>query len=302
METVSCILCGSNQYALLYEAADYWLENLQMRARFVRCEHCGLVYQNPRPAVLEIGAFYPDAYEVFQSGEHRQRAPGFRYGMKRRSSFITRYKQSGILLDVGCATGVFLRWMEQTGGWVVYGVEPSDRAAQAARQQGLNVTTGTLEDARHPSAFFDAVTLWDVVEHLHDPVAALREVHRVLKPDGILVMRLPNLDSIDARLFGKYWAGLDAPRHLYIFRIQTLKDLLGETGFQAVEMNSQVGGYLNFVKSVRFSLVGRGAGKFTRKFISGFLASLPVRLCFAPFFTLKDMHLRGSELVVVARK
>jgi 2-polyprenyl-3-methyl-5-hydroxy-6-metoxy-1,4-benzoquinol methylase len=302
METVSCVLCGSNQCAPLYEVADYWLENLQTHVQLVRCEQCGLVYQNPRPGIQQMSAFYPPEYEVFQSGNRQQQGLGYRYGMRRRSAFITRYQQSGKLLDVGCASGLFLRWMEQAGDWQVYGVEPSDHAAQSARQQGLQVITGTIEDARYPAAFFDVITLWDVVEHLHDPVAALLEAQRVLKPGGLLVMRLPNLDSIDARLFGKYWAGLDAPRHLYVFGIQNLNDLLQKTGFQAVEMNSQVGGYLNFVKSVRFSLVGKGAGRFAKNFFIGMLSSIPARLCLAPFFTLKDMHLRGSEVVVVARR
>ncbi len=191
--------------------------------------------------------YYPKKYEVFQAGLKEKRGRLHPYGLSKRSSFIIRYKQSGVLLDVGCANGVFLKWMEQLQGWQLYGVEVGEFAAETARQKGLNVITGTLESAVYPQSFFDVVTLWDVIEHVHQPVETLKEVNRIMRPDAILVMRLPNLSSIDAKIFGKYWAGFDAPRHLYAFTIPNLQKLLEQAGFIPVMMNTQVGGYLNFV-------------------------------------------------------
>lgn len=302
METVTtCLLCGCDQTAPLFTCADFWLDRKTVTATFVRCRQCGLVYQNPRPSAQEMPSHYPPEYEVFQDGRQRT---GFvlRYGMRKRSRFVTRFKPRGRLLDVGCAGGNFLEWMQQIGGWEVSGVETGESAADQARQKGLNVTTGDLFSAAYTGAYFDAVTLWDVIEHVPDPLALLREVHRILKPDGILVMRLPNIDSLDARWFGRYWAGLDAPRHLYVFGLRTLDQLLRQSGFAAVQRSTQVGGYLNFVKSIRFLFTGRGVDTPVARLLLRLLASSPVRLTLLPVFYLKDLNLRGSELVVAARK
>ncbi len=137
----------------------------------------------------------------------------FRYGMSRRDQMVTRFKQSGRMLDVGCATGVFLQWFQAGGSWDLYGLELSEGAARVARAAGLNVFIGQLEEAAYPENYFDVVTFWDVLEHISDPRSALLETRRILKPDGILVLRLPNAASLDARIFRQYWSGLDAPRH-----------------------------------------------------------------------------------------
>lgn len=302
MENVPCLLCGSDEIASVYELTDFWLEKDTTRSRFVQCARCSLVYQNPRPSASEISAFYPAEYEVFQVRPKQKKNFGFRYGMNKRSSIITRFKVGGRLLDVGCANGQFLAWMRALGGWDVYGVEPSADAAIMARQEDLPVFTGSIEQADFPSGFFDVVTLWDVIEHVHDPSATLREVQRVLKPDGVLVMRLPNHDSVDAKIFGKYWAGFDAPRHLYVFGIRTIEKLLENTRFTPFSYNSRVGGYLNFVKSVRFFMVGKGVKPNFRRGIVSILSSWPMRIIMAPLALIKDSGKRGSEIVIVAAK
>ena len=192
MEIVTCALCNCNQSTPVYELSDFWLEGKNTSTSFVRCIQCGLVYQNPRPEPHEMQQYYPKKYEVFQAGLKEKRGRLHPYGLSKRSSFIIRYKQSGVLLDVGCANGVFLKWMEQLQGWQLYGVEVGEFAAETARQKGLNVITGTLESAVYPQSFFDVVTLWDVIEHVHQPVETLKEVNRIMRPDAILVMRLPN--------------------------------------------------------------------------------------------------------------
>ena len=98
--------------------------------------------------------------------------------------------------------------MRQAGDWEVYGVEPREAAAKEARAvSGAEVRVGTIGQAQWPSEHFDVVTLWDVLEHVPDPMATLRETHRVLRPGGIVLARVPNGGSWEARLFGLTWAG-----------------------------------------------------------------------------------------------
>jgi SAM-dependent methyltransferase len=186
-------------------------------------------------------------------------------------------------------------------GWSVSGVEISAHAVEIARSQfDLDVTEGTIEDGAFQTATFDVVTLWDVLEHLEHPKDTLKEIRRILKPDGLLVFRIPNESSWDARLFGKYWAGYDPPRHYYVFNEITITNLLLQVGFSITSANSNIGSYLNFVKSVQFWMTGKSISVKWRKPLIGVLSSLPCRLVFSPMTWLKNQNNRGPALVISA--
>jgi SAM-dependent methyltransferase len=221
--------------------------------------------------------------------------------MSKRQRFVSRHRPGGRLLDVGCATGLFLRAMRASGVWTVQGVEVDPQAASIARDRyHLDVYTGTLEQAALPGEAFDAITLWDVLEHLHDPAASLGELHRLLKPGGVLVVRVPNGASWDARLFGQYWAGLEPPRHLYVFTAVTLRQFIERAGLAVVEFSSASAAYITFLLSLKFYLRERG-GRLARRLFP--LLYHPVmRLLSAPLFGLASLGLRGPQLVAVARR
>jgi len=153
------------------------------------------------------------------------------------------------LLDVGCGSGRFLARMRDLG-WTVCGVEPDPEAAERARGLGLTVHTGTLSQAGFPSAAFDVVTLWEVIEHLPNPVEALVEVARVLRPDGLLVLSTPNVESLAARWFGAYWFNADVPRHVALYTPQALRRLLERAGFSTHRLDylSSTSGWLGSIE------------------------------------------------------
>ena len=307
METIACNLCGSVKATPVFALPDLLLNRPGTVTTFVQCRQCGLIYQNPRPTLEEIGDHYPPEYEPYAaaSGERTswllRRA--VQHGLDKRCAPIVQRKKGGRLLDVGCATGTFLIGMRQYPGWELVGVEINSQVAQIAREQhGLNVLAGTLEQAAFPDNYFDVVTLWDVVEHLHDPAASLREIHRILKPDGLLLFRVPNASGWDARAFGRYWAGLDAPRHLYVFSPHTVKALLEANGFHVIEVGCRAGGYLTFVLSLRFWLTAK---RFTGPVARGLVNSLyrpMMRALTVPFFYAIDLTGRGSLITVLAAK
>lgn len=308
MESVICNFCGSAQTAPFAVVPDLLLERIHVKATLVRCRQCGLVYQNPRPTLAEMGEHYPPEYEPYvdhaaQPKRNWLLQKAIQHGTNKRCRFVTRHKPNGRLLDIGCAMGGFLLGMRELGGWNVAGVEVNHAVAEAARQRhGLDVFAGTLEEAAYPAASFDAVTLWDVLEHLHDPGPTLTEIHRVLRDEGIVVIRVPNLASWDAALFGTAWAGLDAPRHLYIFTPESLTALLEKAGFQVLEHSCAIGSYMTFVLSIRFWLTARGVSVKTKDRISKLLYHPLARLISAPLFYLVSLTRRGPLLVTVARK
>jgi len=308
METVSCNLCGCTSATPFATVPDLLLERLDVSAKLVQCPSCQLVYQNPRPTLAEIGQHYPPEYEPYVDHAVEKKRnwllqKAIDYGVGKRCRFVTRHKREGALLDIGCAAGTFLVGMRERGNWRLHGVELSADVARLARERhDLDVFAGTLEEAAYPDATFDAVTMWDVLEHLHDPAGSLREIYRILQPGGVLVIRVPNLASWDAEWFGDAWAGLDAPRHLYIFTPDTLSEMLVQSGFDVLDHSCAIGGYMTFALSVRFWLTARHASPRTRQTLSRILYHPMARLLSAPFFFIPSQLRRGPLLVTTAHK
>jgi 2-polyprenyl-3-methyl-5-hydroxy-6-metoxy-1,4-benzoquinol methylase len=139
----------------------------------------------------------------------------------------------GRLLDVGCGSGEWLGEMRQRG-WTVEGVDFDESAVKLAREAGLKVESGSLEEQHYPDDSFDAVTLNHVIEHVPDPVRTLAECARILKPAGKLVLFTPNSASLGHRLFKDSWRGLEPPRHLHIFSTKSMRRTLTAAGFQEI--------------------------------------------------------------------
>jgi 2-polyprenyl-3-methyl-5-hydroxy-6-metoxy-1,4-benzoquinol methylase len=199
----------------------------------VRCDVCGLVYTNPRPNSEEIDEFYAQHYYGKQNLRFNTLVELLiRLFRQQRSRKILRLMDSGRILDVGCGRGRMLDEFKRRG-WETFGTELSEQAACAARKEfGLNVRAIALEDWGFKEKFFDAITLWHALEHLPDPHRTLREVSKILKDDGLLVVSTPNFDSFQAKVSKEKWFHLDVPRHYYHFSTRTLTKMLESVGFR----------------------------------------------------------------------
>ncbi len=141
------------------------------------------------------------------------------------------FSDKGKVLDIGCGNGNYLAWLK-TLGWAVHGVEPDEASAKfAAQEYGIDTFCGDLLDAHYPGSFFDCITMWHSLEHSHRPLETLKEVNRILKPNGFVLISAPNIDSMEAKLLKGNSFLFDVPRHLYDFSPRTLGAMLNKTGF-----------------------------------------------------------------------
>lgn len=246
MEKVACCLCGPAGEDRLLTVQD-WRYGLSADPfAIVRCRGCGLCYLNPRPMAEDIGGFYPgNYYERRKRGGDAPAAPAARRvrdaALREQAALCAELAPvAGRLLDVGCATGTFLAHMK-AAGWDVCGIEPSrEAAAWGAEALRIQIIDRPLPDAGLAAESFDLVTYWSSLEHVHDPLAYLRETCRLLRPGGRLVVLVPNFASPTVRWL--HW-GLDPPRHLYHFTPDSLRRLLGAAGFDgeaAVQRNTRI--------------------------------------------------------------
>jgi len=255
METPHCDLCAADDAEVIYRSVD-WQRHAPDGIALVRCRRCCLMYLNPRPSPDEIGAYYLPDYGPFRPAVEDERFGPMRWIRRhkliRRRKLVERFsgRKSGRILDVGCATGLFLHEMA-LAGWQVAGVEPTASAADYARTRlGLDVFEGVLEQAPFPPRSFDAVTFWDVLEHTFSPAATLERAADLLRPAGLVTINIPNWHSLDRRLFGAHWIGLDPPRHLYVFTRATLTALLQKSGFRVLDWICFMPSYYSFIISL----------------------------------------------------
>jgi SAM-dependent methyltransferase len=151
------------------------------------------------------------------------------WNLRNKRRLIERYCTQGSILDVGCGTGEFLTEM-QGAGWQVLGIEPASQARDFAEKDDLRV----LDRIEKCHGRFDAITLWHVLEHIHEAHDLLRQLCKLLSPGGWLFIAVPNLESFDAKRYGPHWIAFDAPRHLYHFRPQDMRLFLHRHGLKVV--------------------------------------------------------------------
>ena len=194
-----------------------------------RCLNCGLAFAvgNFQNVETVYDKAYYDRYESYF-----QWNPEVETVHNRRLSSIEKHIElKGKLLDVGCATGHFLK-IARERGWEVKGVEISAFSVDQARKQyRLDVQTGTLETVNLPDNFFDVVTMWDVLEHLPDPMKTITEARQILKKGGVLALSTVNIASLNAWLQKEKWRYLYPPEHLFYFTPKSLKKILHDYKF-----------------------------------------------------------------------
>jgi len=224
----------------LFEATDRLYGATDRKFHIVECRRCRLLRLEPRPTAAELPSYYPDNYwfDPDPSAAGRLEEAYRRIVLGDHLSFVRRAiessHESGAIVDVGCGGGLFPRMLREQGIPAI-GMDYSARAAAVAwKVNGVPTISGELSRppiAPHSCA---AITMFHVLEHLLDPFEYLVAAHALLRPQGRLIVQVPNAACWQFLLLGENWSGLDVPRHLLNFRTRDLETLLDCCGFEVV--------------------------------------------------------------------
>jgi len=220
---MNCLICYSNRIHYRFTENGY---------RVFRCAACGFQFVHPTPTPADLARYYDQSYAVPLERYARNSA--------RNTGHIADLERwlpgRGQLLEVGASYGHSLA-AARARGWQAAGVELSPTASRYARKQfGLPVFTADLLDAPFAKRSFDAAIMWHVLEHTHDPSAQVARLFDLLRPSGVLGLRVPNIAGFGARVAGRSWNWMCPPAHLWYFSPQTLPRLLTQHGFDLLEV------------------------------------------------------------------
>ncbi|MFO7998896.1 MAG: class I SAM-dependent methyltransferase [Bacteroidales bacterium] len=238
MERIAtCPLCGSSDTMPFISCRDHLVSKKLFHVE--QCRACQLAFTNPRPNKLKISAFYASADYVSHSDRPRSMREKIYHGVKRymlgrKLRWVHQFLDKGSrIMDVGCGTGAFLEALVQKG-FDARGFEPGLKARQTALAKGLDVSGDEKELEGLPEESLHGITLWHVLEHMHDVAGKLSLFHRLLVPGGKILIAVPLYQSLDAAFYKQHWAAYDLPRHLYHFNETSLTRALAQSGFSLV--------------------------------------------------------------------
>lgn len=237
-----CPACGSHQTRHVLDAKDHTVSG--ERFPIHECEACKLRFTYPVPDAAHIGRYYQSEDYISHTDTHAGLINKL-YHTIRKIALVQKRKwilraigiRTGNILDIGCGTGHFLHEMKKAG-WRVTGLEPDERARALALSRSQITALPPEELFRLPSGSFDAITLWHVMEHVHELHPYLSEIKRLLHPKGKLFIAVPNYASKDQQFFGPDWAAYDVPRHLYHFSAPAMKKLTESHGLRLCNLKA----------------------------------------------------------------
>jgi len=239
MENIkTCPICGSTKLETALKTKDYFLS--QESFTISKCKRCDFHFTNPRPKESDLGRYYKSEEYISHSNSNKglfgllyQTVRN--YTLKEKYELVNRKKRGNKILDIGCATGQLLHVFKDRG-WNCIGIEPDEAARDFAKSEyDLSVFSPEKLQEFEPHSF-DVISMWHVLEHVSDLDTRMKELKNLIKDNGFVFIALPNLESWDAQHYGKYWAGLDVPRHLYHFTKSDVKTLFEKHQFEMVKI------------------------------------------------------------------
>lgn len=240
-EYAACIVCGSTRLVKMYVVGGFTI---------VRCGECSLLFVKERLSQEELNKHYElsEGDYIYSDPTNIENLNYYYYKLR---SLIEKISRKGKILDVGCSGGYFLDVME---GWQRYGIELSRPDAEKVKTKyGDNIHSGTLEDYKCPDSYFDVITLQDVLDHMLDPVGALKKCNLLLKSGGLIVIKVHNISCLFAKLWGPRFYAIVPPVHLTYFNKVSLQEALSRSGFDF--LSHKYIGHILFLKTIpyRFS-------------------------------------------------
>jgi len=273
--TVSkCPCCKSPKIAFALAAKDYTVS--QENFEIWQCNVCTARFTQHIPAEDEIGKYYQSEDYISHSDTKKGWINSIYHFVRKRTLSAKKnlikkqtHLSTGKVLDVGAGTGAFLNSM-QKNGWQAEGVEPDATAREKAKfLYGLDIKP-SAELFNYLPESFDAITLWHVLEHVHDLDGYLEQLKKLLKKNGRIFIAVPNYTSYDAKVYQQFWAAYDVPRHLYHFSPVSMMQLLLRHGLQLKKIKPMW--YDSFYVSMLSEKYKAGKNNFISALINGYIS------------------------------
>jgi len=318
-----CDLCKSNDYEHLFSNHDRLFPKIKGDYDLYRCRKCGLIFLN-QPSHEELYKHYPEEeYSVYNdSGDMSDLRKGFVLAenlyqyitwkkdesqifklvnylfLPCRSFFRTsKVLEGGNYLDVGCGMGYFPMVMKNMG-MKPYGVEPGEFDKKLSVEYNLNIFHGTLDDVKYNDNFFDVITMNHVMEHVEKPMELMKELNRILKSEGYLIIGVPVSDSLAFKIFGRYWSNLDTPRHLFTYSTDNLKLYAEKSGFEVekIRYNSRPDG--QFLNSFRYLMEDLTSNRYNPLIVYNIF----LNLILLPITSILNLFRQGDQCQIILTK
>ena len=230
LETLkNCPVCNASSFSNYLNVEDYTVSHKEFTIQ--QCNACYFLLTNPRPPAEEIGAYYQSEEYISHHDESktimsRVYTSVRNHTIKGKVKLINELQnKKGSLLDIGCGTGNFIQACKENG-WHVHATEPDSGARAVAEKRVGETVSETINTPALQNKKFDVITLWHVLEHVHELNETVTWLHDHLHEDGAIIIAVPNPQSYDATEYRRFWAAYDVPRHLYHFTKSTMKKLM----------------------------------------------------------------------------
>jgi SAM-dependent methyltransferase len=228
-------MCGVYLVNPKYLLPDRLYKTSDELFNIIECRGCGLMRIDPRPADAEMHKYYPDRYWAYGTTRHGFTGLYRRFVLRDHRRFIDKTIRAleipkARILDLGCGAGDLLAALRKRGHSAI-GMDIAHSALRSAAELNVPGVLGSYRQPPYRDGSFDLVMMFHVLEHIPDPDAAIKGARQMLRPNGRLLIQVPNADCMQFNILGKFWMGLDCPRHLYDYRRQDLENLLARNGF-----------------------------------------------------------------------
>ena len=256
MEQFTCSLCHGKEASHCFSAFDF--DRSVEQFELVKCRACGLAITQPVPDISSMNSYYPGAYygsgkKKFSSVIELLTVLGNKLRARKILKEIALARSddgASKVLDIGCGRANLLRSLKDAG-CECYGIERT-RYSDDSHSDEIEIFKGSIAERVYSDGFFDAVIIWHVLEHLHDPIETLDDVARITKKGGLIGIAVPNFSSFQSSLFKADWFHLDLPRHLYHFGTENLSRVLEQRGYaiSSVSTSSLEQNLFGFIQSL----------------------------------------------------
>lgn len=253
MNNNSCYFCKNKELKTIVSL--YW--------PIKKCPKCHLIQVSPLPSVKEVNKLYQgDYWKNFSY--YSSQTPAHEKYFHKKIIDIKKLCGKGRLLDIGCAFGVLLKEADNQG-FDAEGIDISDYAVKQCRKNNLKADTGVITDVKRKN-YYDAVTAFEVVEHERDPLLTIKTAFQLLKPNGLLVVSVPDSNVLSAKIMGKYWFGYRNKEHLFHFSKDSLNILLIKAGFSNILIKKDIARaylFIYYLERINYYLFkSKGLNKF----------------------------------------